>query len=107
MHVRELGCGACETELRGHFDLPRLARLPRELQDVVETFLGCRGNIREMERALGISYPTVSRKLDTINELLAAMGDGDPASVRVLRQLDSGDLTVAEAVRKLRGSRGD
>ena len=69
--VRSLSCEGCESELRGRFTLPKLARLPKELQDVVEVFLRSRGNIKDVERELGISYPTVSKKLDAINLLLA------------------------------------
>jgi len=98
MRVTGMRCDACGTELRGSFSLPRLARLPRELQDVVEVFLSCRGNIKEVERRLGISYPTVSKKLDAVNLLLAAMGSENEARSRILRQLEAGDLTVAEAV---------
>ena len=107
--VRTLCCDACESELRGRFSLPRLARLPRELQDVVEVFLRCRGNIKEVERELGISYPTVSKKLDAINLFLAAMASKDEARARILRQLEAGDLSVADAVKRLRehtGQRG-
>ena len=100
--VRALSCEACESELRGKFTFPRLARLPRELQDIVEVFLRCRGNIKEVERELGISYPTVSKKLDAINLLLLSMGSTDAAKVRILRQLEAGELTVAQAVELLK-----
>jgi len=96
--VRALCCEACETELRGRFALPRLARLPRQLQDVVEVFLRCRGNIKEVERELGISYPTVSKKLDAINLLLASMGSKDETKGRILRRLEAGELSVPEAI---------
>jgi hypothetical protein len=102
LSVGVLRCSGCESELRGEFSLPRLARLPRELQDVVEVFLRCRGNIKEVERELGISYPTVSKKLDAINLLLASMGAGDSARARILRRLEAGELTVAEAVKLLK-----
>ena len=100
--VRALSCESCESELRGRFSLPRLAQLPNELQDVVEVFLRCRGNIKEVERELGISYPTVSKKLDAINLLLTAMGSQDSVKARILRQLDAGELTVQEAIELLR-----
>ncbi len=100
--VRVLACPACESELHGRFALPRLARLPRQLQDVVEVFLRCRGNIKEVERELGVSYPTVSKKLDAINLLLSAMGTEDSTKARVLRQLEAGELTVQEATQLLR-----
>jgi hypothetical protein len=79
-----------------------LARLPKELQDIVEVFLRCRGNIKEVERELGISYPTVSKKLDVINLFLDVMGQGDERKTRILRQLEAGELTAADAVRLLR-----
>lgn len=106
MAMQVLACLACHSELRGNFPLPRLARLPRELQDVVEVFLRCRGNIKEVERELGISYPTVSKKLDAINALLTAMGEGDERNTRILRQLEAGELTAADAIRLLRESDG-
>ena len=100
--VRALSCEACESELRGKFTFPRLARLPRELQDIIEVFLRCRGNIKEVERELGISYPTVSKKLDAINLLLLSMGSRDAAKLQILRQLEAGELTVSQAVELLR-----
>jgi hypothetical protein len=102
MTMRVLACPACASELHGDFSLPRLARLPRELQDVVEVFLRCRGNIKEVERELGISYPTVSKKLDAINALLDAMGQGDERNTRILRQLEAGELSASDAIRLLR-----
>jgi len=96
--VRELACEACGSQLRGNFSLPRLARLPKDLQDVIEVFMRCRGNIKEVERELGISYPTVSKKLDTINLLLLSMGSKDEAKLQILRQLDAGELSVSQAV---------
>lgn len=104
--MRVLGCPACGCELHGDFPLPRLARLPRDLQDVVEVFLRCRGNIKEVERELGISYPTVSKKLDAINALLDAMGQGDERKTRILRQVEAGELAPADAVKLLRQMEG-
>jgi hypothetical protein len=48
----------------------------------------------------------VSKKLDAINLLLAAMGSKDEARARILRQLEAGDLSVADAVRLLREQSG-
>ncbi len=100
--VVALRCDGCESELRGRFSLPRLARLPRELQDVVELLVSCRGNLKEVERELGVSYPTVSKKLDAINLFLGAMGSEDSENARVLRLLEAGDVTVQQAVEMIR-----
>ena len=101
--VTRVACPECLSELQGKFSYPALARLPKELQDVVLTFLRCRGNFREVERELGISYPTVSKKLDAINLFLEAMGsEADSHKARILRQVDAGELSVREAVEMLR-----
>ena len=103
MLVTRLACPECESQLEGRLALPALARLPRELQDVAVVFLGCRGNFREVERELGISYPTVSKKLDAINLFLRAMGaDEDSPKARILRQVDAGELGVKDAVELLK-----
>jgi hypothetical protein len=100
--IGTLSCEACELEIRGRFSFPKMARLPKELQDVVEVFLRCRGNIKDVERELGISYPTVSKWLDAINLLLQTMGSKDVSKAKVLRQLEAGELSVTEAVSVLK-----
>lgn len=103
MVVTHLLCPECESEVVGKLSLPKLARLPKDLQDVVVVFLQCRGNFREVERELGISYPTVSKKLDTVNLFLEAMvSEDDSPRARILRQLDAGELPFKEAVELLK-----
>ena len=46
--------------------MPRLARLAPDERQFVELFLLTGGNIKKMEKALGVSYPTVKAKLDKI-----------------------------------------
>jgi hypothetical protein len=69
--VSKLHCHACEIALEGDFGVPPLLRLNRAQLDFVEVFLKNRGIIREVERELGVSYPTVRARLD---EVLAAIG---------------------------------
>ena len=108
LHVSELSCSDCGTRLHGHFPPPPLARLPREHQEFVETFVRCRGIIRDVERALGVSYPTVRARLDaavdSLEELLASADDAAREARRrdVLRQVAEGAITAAEAAELLR-----
>ncbi len=102
MQVSVLSCPGCESQLHGSFSLPVLARLPKELQEVVMVFLRCRGNIKEVERELGISYPTVSKKLDAINYLLGAMPAVDANRSMILRRLEAGEIAVADAIAQLK-----
>jgi hypothetical protein len=74
---------------------------------VVELLVRCRGNLKELERKLGISYPTVSKKLDAINMLLEASTEAGSEGEMILGKVQNGELTVREAVDRLRKIRGD
>lgn len=107
--VRRLECVNCETAVEGRFVQSRFDRLSPEQQHFVEVFLLARGNIKEVERVLGISYPTVRNRLDAA---LEAMGyDVDRAApdttaggrrTDILEQLDRGEITAAEAIKLLK-----
>jgi hypothetical protein len=71
--VTRLRCRACGTSLEGDFNVGRFARLSRDQFVLLESFLRSRGNLKEMERELGVSYPTVRARVDA---LLRALGFG-------------------------------
>lgn len=62
--VTRLECSACGTEVNGTFALGNLARLREPHASLIDMFLRVRGNVKEMERELGLSYPTVRARLD-------------------------------------------
>jgi hypothetical protein len=72
--VTRLHCGSCGTTLEGDFSVGRFGRLTREQHTLLESFLRSRGNLREIERELGLSYPTVRSRVDA---LVRALGLGD------------------------------
>lgn len=78
--VTRLHCQSCGTTLEGDFSVGRFGRLSREQLAVLESFLRSRGNLRDMERELSISYPTVRSRVEA---LVRALGfgprDGEPA----------------------------
>jgi hypothetical protein len=76
--VTRLHCDTCGTSLEGEFSVGRFSRLSREQMAILESFLRSRGNLREMERELGLSYPTVRSRVDA---LVRALGLGDGARV--------------------------
>jgi hypothetical protein len=76
--VTRLHCRACGTALEGEFGVGRFGRLSREQMALLESFLRSRGNLKEMERELGISYPTVRGRIDA---LVRALGLADGAAV--------------------------
>jgi hypothetical protein len=74
--VTRLRCRSCATTLEGDFSVGRFARLSREQFALLESFLRSRGNLKEMERELGISYPTVRARVDLLLRALG-LGGGD------------------------------
>jgi hypothetical protein len=64
--VTRLRCATCGTTIEGEFGVGRFARLTREQMQVLESFLRSRGNLRDMERELQISYPTVRARVEAL-----------------------------------------
>jgi hypothetical protein len=64
--VTRLHCRSCGTTLEGDFSVGRFGRLNRDQLALLESFLRSRGNLREMERELGISYPTVRARVEAL-----------------------------------------
>jgi hypothetical protein len=77
--ITRLHCRTCGTSLEGEFGVGRFGRLSREQLALLESFLRSRGNLKDLERELGISYPTVRGRIEA---LLRALGlaDGDEAA---------------------------
>src|SRR3989337_2459765 len=74
--ITRLHCRSCGTALEGEFGVGRFGRLSREQLSLLESFLRSRGNLKELERELGISYPTVRGRVEA---LLRALGLADEA----------------------------
>ena len=66
VHVTELGCRSCNTHVRSDFEACRFCSLTQEQLQFVELFLRHRGNITSVGEALGISHPTVTRRLEAV-----------------------------------------
>jgi hypothetical protein len=79
LRVTRLQCGTCGTAIEGQFSVGRFRRLNREQQALLESFLRARGNLRELERELGISYPTVRNRIEA---LLRELGLADGTELR-------------------------
>jgi hypothetical protein len=76
--IARLHCRTCGTALEGEFGVGRFGRLDREQMSLLESFLRSRGNLKEMERELGISYPTVRGRVDALIRSLG-LSEGGPS----------------------------
>lgn len=94
--VTRLHCRGCGTTLEGDFNVGRFARLSREQFALLESFLRSRGNLKEMERELGISYPTVRARVDALLRALG-LGDDDDALVDEFETGTAGAIEAAGA----------
>jgi hypothetical protein len=74
LSVTRLQCRGCGTAIEGDFSVGRFGRLSREQLSLLESFLRSRGNLKELERELKVSYPTVRARIDT---LVRALGLAD------------------------------
>lgn len=68
--VTRLQCGQCGTGIEGQFHLGSFQALTPDQLQFVETFIKCRGKIKDVEDALDISYPTVVSKLNSVVKAL-------------------------------------
>lgn len=103
----KLTCSGCKSELSGHFSGCGFCRLSDEEEYFVLTFLKCRGSIKDVEKALGISYPTVRGKLDAVIKKLgleSSMSSDEIKNERkaVFDRLDRGEITAEEAAELLK-----
>lgn len=100
--LTRLSCTSCGTEITGNFESCEFCSLGAEDRDVLRVFLASRGNMKELERHLGVSYPTARARFDT---LLAKMGlertVPQPARLEALEALARGEIDVDEAMKRV------
>lgn len=109
LEVARLECPHCGTGVDGRFQICRFCQLTREQEEFVEIFLKSRGNIREVEREMGISYPTVRSRLDEVVRALGFKVAPDDSAVarsqkrrEILEALSEGEISSDEAVKMLK-----
>jgi hypothetical protein len=110
--VRELRCTRCETEIRSWFEPCDFCRLTDDQSTFLRLFVTSRGNLSEVEKRLGVSYPTVRAKLDeVITRLTASEAAEPPAAVpdrrAILDAVARGEITPAEAAAQIRAIGGN
>jgi hypothetical protein len=123
--VTECKCSKCQLQMRGEFETGQFSALSEDQLTFVKVFLRARGNHSEVEKVLGISYPTIRSKLDEINDSLqppevapevtqakptdrtedvSASAEEDRRAI--LQQVATGKLSAAEAATKLQSLKG-
>ena len=96
-------CRKCNTAFEGHFTVSRLGSLEQEHQDFITVFIKCRGNIKDVEKELGISYPTVRGRLDRAIKALGYAIE-NPAQKRkeILQALENKEMQPEDAIKAIK-----
>ena len=115
--ITRLQCHGCGTEIHGAFEASVFSSLSAEDQAFAELFIRLRGNVKEMERELGVAYNAVRSQLDRVIKNLGSPTDVESdidvdhsprqASIdrrAILDQLESGEISADEAVELLSDS---
>jgi hypothetical protein len=108
LEITRLNCTSCDTIILSRYSTCRFCRLAPESLEFLEAFVRSRGNVKEMERELGISYWTIRSRL---NDLLEELGfeakesadepDLETRQREILERLRAGELTAGEAAQLL------
>jgi hypothetical protein len=111
-----LACGVCDLRVEGHFGLNEFASLVGEDLHLLRIFVHTEGRIREMESALGLSYPTIKNRLSDLRAKLAAPAPPLPPApppptdrptaaeevTGLLDALETGQISGDQAIDRLR-----
>jgi hypothetical protein len=118
LSITRLQCRGCGTAIEGDFNVGRFGRLSREQLALLESFLRARGNAKELERELKVSYPTVRARIEALvralgltdgapidddgEDGLGHLGDASELRREVLERLARHEITADEAAVLLR-----
>lgn len=112
LSITKLNCPKCTTTIEGDFHPCEFCRLPDDDLEFIKVFIKCRGNIKDVEKELGISYPTVRGKLDTVikglgyevpsKELIKEKAAITTTRNEILDQLSKGEISSKEATERLK-----
>jgi len=114
LRVSALVCSnpQCRTEVRGEFQPNEFAQLPAEQLEFLRLFVKVRGNLKEVERILGLSYPTVRARFEGLLKTLGYEYEEVPPhgpsleeKQQILSLLEKGEISAAEAAERLRALR--
>jgi hypothetical protein len=104
LKITKLECTHCHTTIQNEFELSKFMALGQDQLHFIEIFLKCRGNIKEVEKELGVSYPTVRGKLDDIITSLGYSTNKKDQldKKKVVSMLEKGEISADEAISLLK-----
>ncbi len=122
LQPKVLACPSCDIKVEGPFQLNEFATLAPDDLHFLRIFVRCEGRIREMESALGLSYPTIRARLSALKHKLSGdeggsedakaagtdkTGQADaaeetPDAGQILAKLQAGEIPFDEAMKQIK-----
>jgi hypothetical protein len=112
LQPRVLVCDACDIRVEGRFQTNEFAALEPEDLHFLRIFVHCEGRIKDMEAALGLSYPTIRTRLGALKNKLTAVpvppssesvaAENVTRSREILESLEAGKISFEEAMKQLK-----
>ena len=104
LKVMKLKCNKCATVIENDFEFSKFECLGEEHLNFMEVFLKCRGNIKDVEKELGISYPTVRAKLDDVVNALGytEVKKTTVSNKEILDMLEKDEISTQQAVNMMK-----
>jgi hypothetical protein len=106
LEVTRLHCPESGVTIEGRFQPNEFSLLPEEQLELLRLFVRVRGNLKEVERILGVSYPTVRARFETLLKTLGYEAYEAPPDLQaertdILSRLERGEIRADEATRRL------
>lgn len=100
--ITSYACEDCGSEINGYFEGNKFSKLSKEDLEFIEIFVMNRGSIKEIEKVMGLSYPTVRNKLDNVIKALGHKVSPDKSRMEILEMLDQGLISAEEATEMMK-----
>lgn len=103
LEVTRLECPTSGVVIEGRFEPNEFALLPKDHLDFLRLFVKVRGNLKEVERVLGLSYPTIRSRFEGLLKELdyEASASLEDEQADIIDRLERGEISAEDATKRL------
>ena len=102
MDIEGFECHHCGVRCKGNFALPRLAKLPGDMQQLAEQVLLAAGNLKEVSGLQDVSYPTLRKRVDALIAAIEELRRQDEQEItNLLGEVENGKIRPEYAARRI------
>ncbi len=103
MEVTRISCPDCNLSIGGDIHVPPLARLTGDEMRLAEALVLAGGNLKVLAAELGITYPTLRKRLDRVVERLGEEVARDRGRIdQILAEIETGTLDPEAGIRTIK-----